>query len=273
MDVDVVPVPADDHARMTATALRRAIDEAGNGLFAVVATAGTTNAGAIDDLAGITDVCAERGLWVHVDAAYGGAALCAPSARPRFAGIERVDSFGIDPHKWLFAPYDCAALVYRDPRLAAEAHAQHGEYLDAVDRGEWNPSDYAFHLSRRARGLPLWFSLATYGTDAYEQAVEMTLSTARRFAAAVTARDGFSLLLEPELSVVLFRCDGWEPADYQAWTLSRAKRGVALVVPTTWQGEVCYRICLVNPRTELDALVALLDDMASFRAAGGGHAA
>jgi glutamate/tyrosine decarboxylase-like PLP-dependent enzyme len=267
MDVDVVPVPSDDRARMTAAALERTLDAADDGVFAVVATAGTTNAGAIDDLAGITDVCAERGLWVHVDAAYGGAALCAPSARPSFAGIERVDSFGVDPHKWLFAPYDCAALVYRDTRLAAEAHAQHAEYLDAVDRGEWNPSDYAFHLSRRARGLPMWFSLATHGTDAYRDAVEATLATARGFADAVAARDGFTLLLEPELSVVLFRCDGWTPADYNAWTLSRAKRGVALIVPTTWQDDVCYRICLVNPRTELDALVALLDDMTAFHAA------
>jgi glutamate/tyrosine decarboxylase-like PLP-dependent enzyme len=157
--------------------------------------------------------------------------------------------------------------VYRDTRLAADAHAQHAEYLDAVDRGEWNPSDYAFHLSRRARGLPMWFSLATHGTDAYRDAVEATLATARGFADAVAARDGFTLLLEPELSVVLFCCDGWTPADYNAWTLSRAKRGVALIVPTTWQDDVCYRICLVNPRTELDALVALLDDMTAFHAA------
>ena len=94
-------------------------------------------------------------------------------------GFERADSFGIDPHKWLFAPYDCAALVYREPALASAAHAQHGTYLDMVSRDEWNPSDFAFHLSRRARGLPLWFSLATYGTDAYAEAVETTLDVAR----------------------------------------------------------------------------------------------
>ena len=96
-----------------------------------------------------------------------GAALCAPSTAELRRGFERADSFGIDPHKWLFAPYDCAALVYREPALASAAHAQHGTYLDMVSRDEWNPSDFAFHLSRRARGLPLWFSLATYGTDAY----------------------------------------------------------------------------------------------------------
>ena len=148
-------------------------------MFAVVANCGTTNAGAIDELDAAADVCAELGVWLHVDGAYGGASLCAPSTADARRGFERADSFGIDPHKWLFAPYDCAALVYRDPAEASATHAQHGTYLDMVSREEWNPSDFAFQLSRRARGLPLWFSLATYGTDAYTEAVETTLSVAR----------------------------------------------------------------------------------------------
>ncbi|MGH9270020.1 MAG: pyridoxal phosphate-dependent decarboxylase family protein, partial [Ilumatobacteraceae bacterium] len=186
MDVDVVPVPPDERGRMTGDALRATLGETGtDGLFAVVANRGTTNAGAVDELDAIADVCAERGLWMHVDAAYGGAVLCAPSTAVARRGFERADSFGIDPHKWLFAPYDCAALVYRDPRVAADTHAQHGTYLDMVSREEWNPSDFACHLSRRARGLPLWFSLATYGTDAYTEAVETTLEVARSFARAV----------------------------------------------------------------------------------------
>ncbi|MFM2079086.1 MAG: hypothetical protein RJA49_2976, partial [Actinomycetota bacterium] len=210
MDVDVITVPVDARGRMTGAALEAQLrDHGGDGVFAVVATGGTTNAGAIDELDSIADVCAARGLWLHVDGAYGLAALCSTVARERFRGIERVDSFGVDPHKWLFAPYDCAALVYRDPALAAAAHAQHGSYLDAVDRGEWNPSDYAYHLSRRARGLPLWFSLATYGTDAYSAAVDAAIRTARALADDIAARPGFHLLLEPELSVVLFTVDGW----------------------------------------------------------------
>ena len=266
MDVDVLVVPADGHGRMSADGLRAAIASdpvSADGLFAVVASGGTTNAGAVDDLAGIADVCTERSLWLHVDAAYGGAALCAPTAAARFAGIDRSDSFSMDPHKWLFAPYDCGALVYRDPTVAAAAHAQHGDYLDAVDRGEWNPADYAFHLSRRARGLPLWFSLATHGTEAYRIAVETTLTTARAFADDVASRpDAFELLLEPDLSVVLFRCRGWTDDDYRDWTRERAREGAALIVPTKWQGETCYRVCVVNPRTTATALAALLDDMA-----------
>lgn len=261
MDVDVVLAPPDDRGRMTGAALRQAI-EGVDGLFAVVGNFGTTNAGAVDELDAIADVCAERELWLHIDAAYGGAALCAPSTAADRRGFERADSFGIDPHKWLFAPYDCAALVYREPRRAAEAHAQHGTYLDMVDREEWNPSDFAFHLSRRARGLPLWFSLATYGTDAYAEAVETTLRVARAFAAEVDRRDGLTLLLEPQLSVVLFTVDGWTDERYDAWSRSRARAGFTLIVPTSWRGERCYRVCLVNPLTTEEMLSGILDDMA-----------
>jgi glutamate/tyrosine decarboxylase-like PLP-dependent enzyme len=269
MDVDVLPVSTDDRGRLTATALRTALAsevEKASQVFAVVATGGTTNAGAIDDLDGIADVCAENDLWMHVDGAYGLAALCSSIARERFRGIERADSFGVDPHKWLFAPYDCAALVYRDPRPAASTHAQHGAYLDAVNRGEWNPSDYAYHLSRRARGLPLWFGLVTYGTRAYTEAVDKAISTARLFADAIAARPGFTLLLEPELSVVLFTADGWTRDQYLEWSHRRARDGSWLVLPTTWQGEPCLRVCLVHPKTTVAALTGLLDDLASAQA-------
>jgi glutamate/tyrosine decarboxylase-like PLP-dependent enzyme len=267
MDVGMLEIPPDDRGRLTGAALRAALAADatdGAGVFAVVANVGTTNVGAIDELDAIADVCSERGWWMHVDAAYGGATLCAPSMRAALRGFERADSFGVDPHKWLFAPYDAAALVYREPQLAAEAHAQHAEYLDAIDRGEWNPADYAFHLSRRARGLPLWFSLVTYGTDTYADAVEQTLDVARAVAADLRTRAGFTLLLEPQTSVVLFTVDGWDPATYRAWTASRARAGVALVIPTTWRGETCYRICIVNPRTTIDIVRGILDDMAAF---------
>src|SRR5215218_3253840 len=268
MDVDVVLVPPDERGRMTGAALSETLTHSDTqGLFAVVANLGTTNAGAVDEFDAIADVCAEHDMWLHIDAAYGGASLCAPSTAGERRGFEQADSFGVDPHKWLFAPYDCAALVYREPALASEAHAQHGTYLDMVNREEWNPSDFAFHLSRRARGLPLWFSLATYGTEAYTEAVESTLDVARAFAAEVDRRDGFTLLLEPQLSVVLFGVDGWTDPRYAAWSTARAKEGVALVVPTWWQGEICYRVCVVNPLTTLEMLAGLLDDMASYGAA------
>ena len=130
---------------------------------------------------GVAAVCRERDVWLHVDGAYGAAGLCAPSVRERFAGIEHADSLIVDPHKWLFAPFDSCALLYREPALGRAAHRQSASYLDALYRDEeaWNPSDYGLHLTRRARGIPFWFSLAVHGTDAYAAAVERTLEVTR----------------------------------------------------------------------------------------------
>jgi glutamate/tyrosine decarboxylase-like PLP-dependent enzyme len=270
MDADVVDVPADDHGRLVGDALRRVVGELDDvdrsRLFAVAATSGTTNAGVIDDLAGAADVAATLDTWLHVDGAYGGAALAAPSVRHRFDGIERADSFIVDPHKWLFAPFDSCALLYRDPVVARAAHTQHAEYLDVLHAGDasdepWNASDYAHHLSRRARGLPLWFSLATHGTDAYSEAVETTLTTARAAARLIEECDVTELLIEPELSILLFRRVGWTPEQYQAWSDRELMSGRSFVVPTTWQGEVVLRFCIVNPRTtegDIGAILATL---------------
>ncbi len=263
MDVGVLDVPADDHGRLTGEALRRAIDaDGGDGLFAVVASAGATNAGTVDDLDGVAAVCAERGLWFHVDGAYGGAGLLAPSVRGLYDGIERADSFIVDPHKWLFAPYDACALLYRDPVIALRAHRQEASYLDTSNAApDWNPADYAYHLSRRARGLPLWFSLATYGTDAYRQAVEAVLAITRQTAGLVTEHPKLELIMEPELSVVLFRRLGWEPEDYEAWWRRLIDAQIAFVQPTSWKGEKVARLCFVNPRTTLDHVRAILGTM------------
>ena len=267
MDADVVAVPADDRGRLVGQALRSTVDALDAAhrerLFAVVATSGTTNVGVIDDLAGAAAVAADLGTWFHVDGAYGGAALAAPSVRQRFAGIERADSFIVDPHKWLFAPFDSCALLYRDPTVARAAHTQHAEYLDVLHADDaadepWNPSDYAHHLSRRARGLPLWFSLATHGTDAYTDAVETTLATTRAAARLIEDCPVTELLLEPELSIVLFRRLGWTPEQYQAWSDAELAAGRSFVVPTTWQGEVVLRCCIVNPRTTTEDIASIL---------------
>ena len=213
----------------------------------------------------LADVAERLGVWFHVDGAYGGAGLAAPSVRARYTGIERADSYIVDPHKWLFAPFDCCALLYRNPAEAKRAHTQHAEYLDVLhggDDAEWNPSDYAHHLSRRARGLPLWFSLATHGTDAYRDAVEETLLVAHAGAALIAAAPHLELIMEPDLSVVLFRRVGWDAAQYQAWSDRLLDAGIAFVTPTGWQGETLLRICVVNPRTTVDDIALLVDSLA-----------
>jgi L-2,4-diaminobutyrate decarboxylase len=264
MDVDVIGVPTDERGRMTGAALERALSaEAGDGLFAVVATAGTTNLGVIDDLAGIAAACAARDVWFHVDGAYGGAALVAPTVRPKFAGIERCDSFIVDPHKWLFAPFDCCALVYRRPELGRAAHTQHAGYLEPLQGGaEWNPSDYGIHLSRRARGLPFWFSLAAHGTQAYREAIEHTLAVAAAARREIEARPYLEVLNDPDLTVLCVRRVGWEPADYRAWSARLLDEGTAFITPTTVRGEIVTRVAIVNPRTTPGDVAAILDTMA-----------
>ena len=267
MDSDVLLVPADEAGRMTGAALQAAIaglsDDDRGRLFAIVGSAGTTNAGVIDDLTAVADVCAATGAWFHVDGAYGAAALAAPSVRARFDGVERADSLIVDPHKWLVAPFDVCALLYRDPRVAKAAHTQHAEYLDVLHEhdGDWNASDYAHHLSRRARGLPFWFSLATYGTDAYREAVETTLRVAHEGAELIRASEHCELVVEPELSVAVFRRIGWGPANYAAWSEKRLADGFAFVVPSAWNGETVLRYCVVNPLTSVDDIAAILDSL------------
>ena len=261
IDVDAFGVPAvNDH--LTGSALAAALDADSDpgSVCAVVATAGTTNAGLLDDLAGIARVCRERGIWMHVDAAYGGAALLAPSVRDRFAGIEHADSLVIDPHKWLYAPFDCAALLYRDPAFARRVHTQDASYLDVIhdEADGWNPTDYAYHLTRRARGLPLWFSLAVNGSDAYRDAIERVLAVARTTAEHIRATPQLELVREPELSVVLFRRKGWTAADYDAWSARLLEEQIAFVTPTRWHGEPVARLAFLHPETTVEIVDEIL---------------
>ena len=264
MDAEVCGVHVDEKLRLTGAELRRTLEEHGaETFFAVVATSGTTNFGVVDDLESVAEVCREYGLWLHVDGAYGGAGLAAPSVRHLFTGIEHADSFIVDPHKWLFAPFDCCALIYREPELARVAHTQEAGYLDVITKSaEWNPTDYSIGLTRRARGLPLWYSLAVHGTDAYVDAIESTLAVTRFAADEIGRRDYLEAVREPDLSVVVFRRLGWSPEDYQAWTDRLLAQEFAFVVPTTFRGETLTRFAIVNPHTTKEDVNAILDTMA-----------
>jgi aromatic-L-amino-acid decarboxylase len=264
--VEALSVPTDDH-RLTGSSLRTTLashPRAGD-VIGVVATSGTTNAGIVDDLDGVADVARERSLWFHIDGAYGGAALFAPSVRDKFVGFERADSFIVDPHKWLFAPFDCAALIYRQPNLAKAVHTQDASYLEVLhseNPEEWNPSDYAYHLTRRARGLPLWFSMAVNGLDAYRDAVEAGLAIARRAAEVIVETPHTELVRPPELSVVLFRRPGWSKLEYEAWSARLLADQTGFVTPTTWQGETVARFAFLHPNTTMEMVEEILATMA-----------
>ena len=270
IDADVLLVETEDF--MTAEMLKGKI--AGldasqrKRLFAVVATGGTTNAGIIDDLEGVAQVCAQENLWFHVDAAYGGGALAADSVRHLFNGIEKADSITIDPHKWMFSPYDCGAVIYKNPELAKNAHSQQGSYLDIFkDEGAhgFNPTDYQIQLTRRVRGLPLWFSLAANGTDKYKEAVERGIELAQIAGRLIEDNPNVELVREPSLSCVLYRRIGWKPEDYTHWTYENHRKGFALVAPTKWKNgarfETVSRFCFINPDTTESDIEMILKSM------------
>lgn len=262
MDVDVIAVPAGDDGKLHADAVRAALEEHGERVFAVVATGGSTNFGIVDDIAGIAALKDDFDFWLHIDGAYGLAAMLSPLGRPFFSGVERADSVIVDPHKWLFAPYDVCALVYRDPEVARRAHVQHAEYLDTLTgTADWSPSDYSIQLTRRPRGLPMWFSLATYGAAAYRDAVTASLELARRIAEEISRRPGLRLVREPQLSVVVFEREGWAREDYERWSARLLEEQRAFVVPSSHGGRPNTRFAIVNPRTAFEQLTAILDTM------------
>jgi aromatic-L-amino-acid/L-tryptophan decarboxylase len=268
LGMDPLLVATEDHV-MTAANLQRALDADGDpdSIVAVVATGGTTNAGIVDDLEGIGQIARERRMWYHVDAAYGGAAMLGRTRRELFYGLRHADSFIVDPHKWLFAPLDCCALLYRNPRLARATHTQHASYLDVLhvedDDGtvEWNPSDYAVHLSRRARGFPLWYSLVVYGTDLYADAIDRAVETAVETVALIDSLEHVEVCRHPTLSIVLFRRLGWSADDYYEWSRRLLQEQIALVTPSKWEGETVARFAFLHPDTTMEIVREILDSM------------
>jgi glutamate/tyrosine decarboxylase-like PLP-dependent enzyme len=264
MDVDIIAAEVDESGRLTGKAVAAALQAAKDvDVFAIVATSGTTNFGIVDRLDEVGQVAKQNQIWFHVDGAYGLAGILAPSTRKLFDGVELADSFIVDPHKWLFAPFDACALVYRDPEIARLAHTQHGEYLETLtESGEWNPSDYAINLTRRPRGLPLWFSLATHGVAAYREAVETNCQLAREAAELIRQREDLELVREPMLSVVVFTKKNWKQADYDRWSAKLLEDQIAFVVPSSHGGKPNLRFAIVNPTTTIDTIREILDRIA-----------
>ena len=264
MDVELLLIKPDSSGALQGGDCKAAISDYeaghdGHKVFAIVATAGTTNLGIIDDLAGIGKAAKDLGIWFHVDGAYGLAALCAPSVRDLFNGVELADSLIVDPHKWLFAPFDACALIYRNPEIARKVHLQKAAYLETLDDdGEWNPSDYAIHLTRRARGLPFWFSLAAHGTNEYSRAVTETIEVAMQTAEIIKGHPNLELISEPKLSVVAFTRKGWGAKEYQNWSDKLLADQIGFVTPSSHHGQPILRFAIVNPWTKIGDIEAIL---------------
>jgi L-2,4-diaminobutyrate decarboxylase len=263
MDVEILLAEPTEGGRLTSAAVRDAYLAAPeNSVFAIAATGGTTNFGIVDDLRGIGEFAKSVDTWFHIDGAYGLAGILSHKYKHLFDGSELADSFIVDPHKWLFAPYDACALVYRNPNIARATHTQHGEYLEALNEsGLWNPADYSFGLTRRTRGLPLWFSLATHGIQRYREAIENNIDVAHEIAEVIKSMDHVELVREPELSVVVFERKGWDLEQYNTWSDKLLRDEIGFVVPSSHKGKPNTRFAIVNPLTSVELLTRILESM------------
>jgi aromatic-L-amino-acid decarboxylase len=235
---------------------------------AVIATGGTTLTGAVDPLDAIAGVCAEHGVWMHVDGAYGVPAAGVASAAPLFAGLDRADSVTIDAHKWMGVQKSCSVVLLRRPGALAAAFAHQEKYmLHAQDLA--NPVDNTLEYSRPVRSLKLWLAFRTYGAAAYRLWIERTIGHARDLAAVLSSHPEFELLHEPSLSTVCFR-HVREGTDLDAHNLALAaavqRDGRVYLAPALLDGQVCLRACFTNFRTRSEhvaELVRVLEDLAA----------
>ena len=264
-------IPMDDQRRMHPAALREAIAAdiaAGITPIAVVATGGTTLTGAVDPLDAVADVCAEFGVWMHVDGAYGLAAAATDLARPLFAGLDRADSISIDAHKWLFVPKACGVLLVRDARVLVDAFMHEASYLVQDDDAPMHPVETTLEYSRPFRPLKLWTALRAHGAGAFREAITGDLLLARELEGLVRQVPGMELL-EPAspLSVVAFRrIPASGDADRHNVRLASAMQadGRTFIASAKIDGRIWLRACLVNFRTtsaDVRALVQVADEL------------
>jgi aromatic-L-amino-acid/L-tryptophan decarboxylase len=230
---------------LTADAVRGADHD---GALAVAATAGTTSTGAVDLLPELADVCAELGLWLHVDGAYGAPAVLTDQGRTLLAGLERADSLVLDPHKWLFQPYEIGCVLVREPELLERTFALSGVYLRDTLGGEVNFRDRSVQLTRGGRALKLWLSIRTFGLAAFRDAIDHGIALAEHAEALLRERPGWEVVSPAQLAIVCFRRDG---DDELQTRLAAAAVADGFTAPSTTEvdGRVALRMCTINPRT------------------------
>jgi aromatic-L-amino-acid/L-tryptophan decarboxylase len=279
-DRQVCAVPVDGRYRMDPDGLRASIRRDGDsGLrpFCVVATAGTTSTGASDPLPDVADVCREGGLWLHVDAAYGAAAVLAGKARQAMDGLSRADSIALDPHKWWFQPYEAGCVLVREAGTLARAYTLHAEYLreTRLSDGPLNYYDFGPQLTRSFRALKVWMSLRTFGLNAFRSAVEHGLALAEHAQATLNARKQWEIVTPAQLGIVTFRphAPGLDPGQVDSLTRAIAARsledGYALVLTTELATRPVLRMCTIHPETTRDDVTAVIDRLEQLGPADG----
>ena len=269
---NVREIPTNEHYQIRLDVLRQRIAEdreAGQRPFMLVTSGGTTNTGAVDDLAGSADVAADEGLWLHVDAAYGGFFMLTERGRESMRGIERADSVALDPHKGLFLPYGNGSLLVRDPETLRRAHATFADYMpemqqdtEFVDFCEISPE-----LSRDFRGLRAWLPIKLFGIEAFRTSLDEKLDLAQWATDQLRGVPDMEILAEPQLSLTAFR---WAPAGYSDDDLNDLNRELlarvnarknVYMTGTMLSGRYALRICVLSFRTHRDRMEQCLADV------------
>ncbi|WP_026148045.1 pyridoxal phosphate-dependent decarboxylase family protein [Robiginitomaculum antarcticum] len=250
-------IASDVHMRLPLESLAQRIDEdRKRGLvpFCVIANAGTTNAGAIDPLEDLVEFCKEQGLWLHVDGAYGGATAITQTGKTLLKGIEKADSITIDPHKWMFQPYEIGCLLVRDTHHLKEAFKVTAEYLDVLeDNGEQtNFCDHGVQLTRGFRALKFWMSLKTFGLKNFRDAVDQGINNAEYVQSLLERDPRWEIITDANIGVINFRFNpgyALSPGFHNQLSRDIILDGFAMITPTRIKDMEVLRICAINPRT------------------------
>ncbi len=253
----IVRLEADSEYRLPPGALEarvKADHAAGLLPFCVIASAGTTNTGAIDDLPALARLSREHNLWLHVDGAYGAAAVLTERGRRLLAGIELADSLSFDPHKWLFQPFECGCVLVRERRWLEEAFSVHADYLKDTQRysDEFNYADFGIQLTRGFRALKLWMSVRTFGLAAFRDAIDHGFELAEFAAREIVGLEGWELVSGPQMGIVCFRFTEGPEDLHERIVDELIADGTALATTTTLGRSSVLRFCTINPRTTED---------------------
>ena len=254
---------SDEHFRISLKTLRRSIEEdrsLGKMPYCVVATAGTTNTGSVDPLPELAELCREEELWLHVDGAYGVSAVFSERGRELLTGLDQVDSLTLDPHKWMFQPYETGCLLVRDRSLLRERFHVLPEYLRDLDplEEEVNFYDYGIQLTRSFRALKPWLSLQVFGFENFKKAVDRGFELAEMAERRVRASSRLALVTPAQMGILTFR---FEPSGTSGGTADELHRrivsemiqdGFAFVSSTELRGRTVLHMCTINPRTTED---------------------
>lgn len=264
-------IETDEDFRISIKALKNQIKEDrmnGKKPFCVIANAGTTNSGAVDSLDELADVCDQEDLWLHADGAYGASAMISEKGSALLQGIQRVDSLTMDPHKWLFQPYDAGCVLMKDRRYLRETFCMVPEYLKDAETNneeEMNFGDYGIELSRRFRALKVWLSIKVFGLAAFRQAIDYGMRLAEQVESFLKKSKDWEIVTSAQLGIITFRYVPWKSASLDTINEINKKlvdeitqRGFAMLSTTTLKGKVVIRLCSINPRTTHGELLRIM---------------